>query len=91
MTCTAPSHTITAADVARGKVVNTAFATGSHGGTPTSSGPSTAAVTLHQAATPLPVTGAAYARELLYGGLALLLFGGLTLLVAARRRTRPTA
>jgi uncharacterized repeat protein (TIGR01451 family) len=90
MTCTAPSHTITAADVARGKVANTAFVTGSHGGTPISSDPATAAVILHQAATPLPITGAAHVRALLYGGLGLLLFGGIVLLIAARRRSRPT-
>jgi uncharacterized repeat protein (TIGR01451 family) len=90
MTCTAPSHTITAADMARGRVANTAFATGSHGGIPASSGPTTTAVNLRETAAPLPVTGVAHARELLYGALGLVLFGGLTLLFAARRRIRPT-
>jgi uncharacterized repeat protein (TIGR01451 family) len=88
MTCTAPSHVITAADMDRGKVVNTAIATRHDDGTPFDSDESSAIVPLDPPTSPpsLPSIGAPYSLGLFVGGIALLVLGGVTMVVAGRRR-----
>ncbi|MFE7639601.1 hypothetical protein ACFU7Z_36790 [Kitasatospora sp. NPDC057518] len=85
VTCTA-AYTVTQADIDRGKVTNTATATGTPpSGPPVTSPPSTTTVTTKEAHGPhLPNTGADTRLAWLAGSL-LLLGGGLTL---ATRRTR---
>jgi uncharacterized repeat protein (TIGR01451 family) len=90
MTCTAPSHTVTDADVTAGHVRNTAVASGTHAGTPVTSPPSSAEVDT-ETVTPPPLasTGVSYLPQTIYGGIGLLLLGALmtlTGLVGRRRR-----
>jgi uncharacterized repeat protein (TIGR01451 family) len=86
MTCTAPPHTVTAADAKNGNVENTAVASGVHTHTPVTSPPSTARVTIVTPSVPLAFTGVAYTSQLLYGGIGLMLIGGLLTLLGVRRR-----
>jgi choice-of-anchor A domain-containing protein/uncharacterized repeat protein (TIGR01451 family) len=86
VTCTVPDHTITAADVAAGKVTDTATATGTNPqGVPVTSGAVTAAVTVSKPT--LPVTGADLIGLAVAGG-ASTAAGLLVLLLTLVRRNR---
>ncbi|GAB3144982.1 hypothetical protein GCM10027290_24100 [Micromonospora sonneratiae] len=86
MNCTVPPHTITAADVAAGRVVNVATATGVTGdGTPVTSEPARASVDIKS----LPVTGTGHIPQLVAAGL-MITAGGVLLLVRPRRSRRGT-
>ena len=86
--CTVPDHTITAADVAAGKVTNVATASGVQG--------KHAVVTPQESATiPIPASSPASTAStglsnlrLLLGGAGALLLLGLVLVFGARRRRR---
>jgi uncharacterized repeat protein (TIGR01451 family) len=84
-TCTG-TYRIVGADLHSRELRNTATATGTTAGGPVESGPSTATVTVHVSAPPpvLAGTGNDTARQLLIGGL-LVLVGGAVLLLARRR------
>ena len=103
MTCTVPSHTITASDVSAGVVRNVATASGVlPSGQPVSSLPARASTTA--SATPpsvpgnqhhhsggsgtLPFTGFGLTKTLTQDGILMLLFGGLLLGLARVRRRR---
>ena len=94
MTCTVPSHSVTAADAARGKVVNTATAGGTGSGGPVKSNKAVASVPVHRkvpvTVTPpppgrLPFTGVAFGPQLIMGGVGLAVIGVLFVLTARRR------
>ena len=101
MTCTAPPHTVTAADAAAGRVRNVATALGrGPGGQPVTSPPATATAAIAGIAisavtstvtttrsTSLAFTGA-YTTRLVVVGLGLLMIGALLLVAGLTRRRR---
>jgi uncharacterized repeat protein (TIGR01451 family) len=96
MTCTVLSHSVTAADAAKGIVVNTATAGGIGPGGPVTSNKAVASVPVHRKVTPpvtvtppppgrLPFTGVAFGSQLIMGGVGLAVIGVLFVLTARRR------
>lgn len=88
MTCSVPSHVITAADAKAGRVTNVATATGrTDDGTPITSDPARASIEVKSVG--LPVTRGDLGRLLAIGA-ALVALGGL-LALASLHRTRRRA